>query len=116
MARSLGFASQSRGIVHHHQRGQPRGTSFALFLPALPQISPVPDPARPGKSSAPGPGTVLVVEGDSGGRRHHGHAVAAARLQGPSRAENAAEHPAYPFRSGQEVDLVFSDIVSCRTA
>ncbi len=109
LSQVYGFARQSHGTVTVTSQAG-RGTTFALRLPRCHRaVSPAPDPAGTQKRLVPGEGTILVVEdnpavGD----------ITVTLLQQLGykviRAETAAD-ALVALRSGQEVDLVFSDII-----
>ena len=109
LSQVYGFARQAHGTVTVTSQAG-RGTTFTLRLPRSHRaVSPAPDPARTQKRLVPGEGTILVVEdnpavGD----------ITVTLLQQLGykvlRAENAAD-ALDALRSGQVVDLVFSDII-----
>ena len=109
LSQVYGFARQSHGVVTVTSPAG-RGAIFTLCLPRCQRAAPpAPDPAQTQRKLAPGEGTILVVEdnpavGD----------ITTTLLQQLGykvlRAENAAD-ALLALGSGQEVDLVFSDIV-----
>jgi CheY-like chemotaxis protein len=109
LSQVYGFAQASHGVVTAESEVG-RGTTITLALPrSTAPVEAMPEAVRPRKRDARGEGTVLVVEDNPEVAE-----VTATLLEqlgyGVVRAENAAEALA-TLQSGQEVDLVFSDIV-----
>jgi CheY-like chemotaxis protein len=109
LSQVYGFAQQSRGAVTATSENG-RGTTITMVLPrSHAAVKPAVDTAGPRKRQARGEGTILVVEDNP----EVGDVTATLLEQlgyDVRRAENATE-ALQKLQSGEDIDLVFSDIV-----